>query len=556
MGGSIPGIPAIVIGRNPDLGWGLTASYLDDQDVYVEKLNPDDPKQYLTPQGWADFQTRDTEIDVRGAAPETLTLRWTRHGPVIPGDHFGMAAITPPGHVAALAWTALTAEDRSLGSAIALMRAHSVAEAREAIRDYVAPSLNVTLADHKSVALEMAGAAPKRQAGSTSQGRIPSPGWLAVNDWQGLRGFDENPFVVDPPSGIVVNTNNRITDAAFPDNLSFDWGDTYRILRAGRLLGDRQFHTLDSFVEIQTDTVSEAARVVLPLIGRDLWYSGEPAAADTRERMRQLALERLANWNGEMSEHTPEPLIYAAWLRALKRRLTQDELGPAIALLPGPEPLFIERVYRNVDGAAAWCDVRQTTAVETCAEMARLALDDALLELEETYGPRLESWRWGDAHQALHLHQTLGTIPVLKYLVNIRQSTSGGDHTLMRGQSTGRRARALPQRARLRLPRRLRLLRSRFERLRHRDRRERPPALAALRRPLGALAAGGLHPDVARPAARAGGRGRGDEAGAGPARRGRDPGAAGVRGQRMMRLYLAPARLASAMRPFWPKTTS
>ncbi len=438
MGASIPGIPAIIIGRNPDLAWGLTSSYLDDQDVYVERLDPADPSRYLTPQGFAAFQTRDTVIDVHGGASETLSLRWTRHGPVIPGDHFGAAAITPPGHVAALAWTALTADDRSVGAAIALMRAHSVGEAREAIRDYVAPSLNVTLADHKSVALEMAGAAPKRQAGSTSQGRIPSPGWLSVNDWQGLRSFDENPFVVDPPSGIVVNTNNRITDAAFPDNLSFDWGDTYRIIRAGRLLGERQYHTLESFVDIQTDAVSEAARVVLPLIGRDLWYSGEPAAADdSRERLRQLALERLAAWNGEMSEHTPEPLIYAAWLRALKRRLTQDELGPLTALLPGSEPLFIERVYRNVDGAAAWCDVKQTTAKETCTDMARLALDDALVELAAAYGPRLESWRWGDAHQALHLHQTLGNVPVLKYLVNIRQSTSGGDHTLLRGQSPG-----------------------------------------------------------------------------------------------------------------------
>jgi penicillin amidase len=252
-----------------------------------------------------------------------------------------------------------------------------------------------------------------------------------------MRGFDENPYVVDQPSGIVVNTNNKLTDAAFPDNLSFDWGDTYRIIRAGRLLGERQYHTLESFVDIQTDTVSEAARVVLPMIGRDLWYSGEPAATDSRERMRQTALERLAAWNGEMSEHTPEPLIYAAWLRALQRRLIQDELGPMTALLPAPEPLFVERVFRNVDGASQWCDVKQTTAVETCDAMARLALDDALLELEETYGPRLESWRWGDAHQALHLHQTLGNVPVLKYLVNIRQSTSGGDHTLMRGQSPG-----------------------------------------------------------------------------------------------------------------------
>ncbi len=105
--------------------------------------------------------------------------------------------------------------------------------------------------------------------------------------------------------------------------------------------------------------------------------------------------------------------------------------------MPGFEPVFLERVFRNVDGAGAWCDVKQTTAVETCPQMARLALDDALLELEETYGSRLESWRWGDAHQALHLNQTLGTLPVLKLLVNIRQSTSGGDNTLLRGQYPG-----------------------------------------------------------------------------------------------------------------------
>jgi penicillin amidase len=437
MGGTIPGLPTVVVGRNPDLGWGLTASYLDDQDVYIERLNPDDATEYLTPEGYARFETRETVIGVRGAEPVSLELRWTRHGPVIPGDHFGVGAITPPGHVAVLAWTALTAHDRSVSAAIELMRAGSVAEGREATRDFVAPSLNVTMADASSIAMQMAGAAPKRQAGHTSQGRIPAPGWLAANDWQGMRGFDENPWIENPPSGIVVNTNNRITDAAFPDHLSFDWGDTYRVIRAGKLLGDRRYHTRDSFVEIQTDTVSEAARVLLPLVARDLWYAGEPAAEGTPERRRHVALERLAAWNGAMGEHTPEPLIYAAWMRALKKRLAQDELGPLVGLVPGSEPVFIERVYRDVGGAGAWCDVKQTTAAETCPEMARLALDDALLELEQAFGPRLESWRWGDAHQAVHMHQTLGNVPVLKYQVNIRQSTSGGDHTLLRGQTPG-----------------------------------------------------------------------------------------------------------------------
>ncbi len=427
----------MIVGRNADLGWGLTASYLDDQDVYIEKLNPENPEEYLTPAGFVPFETREAEIKVEDAEPVSLELRWTRHGPVIPGDNFGAAAVTPPGHVASLAWTSLTAKDRSVGAAIALMRSHSIGEAREAAREYLAPSMNVTMADRTSVALQMAGAAPKRLEGHTSQGRIPSPGWVAVNDWQGMRNFDANPWVVDPPSGIVVNTNNRITDAAFPDHLSFDWGDGFRIIRASKLLGDRSYHTLDSFVEIQTDTVSEAARVLLPLIARDLWYSGEPADTGTAEHRRQEALERLADWNGEMSEHTPEPLIYAAWIRALNRRLVQDELGPLQALVAAPNPVFIERVYRDAGGASAWCDVKQTTAKESCADMARLALGDALIELEARYGPRLESWRWGDAHQAEHLHQTLGSVPVLRHLVNIWQSTPGGDHTLLRGADAG-----------------------------------------------------------------------------------------------------------------------
>ena len=120
----------------------------------------------------------------------------------------------------------------------------------------------------------------------------------------GAKSSSERASGANPPSGIVVNTNNRITDADFPDHLSFDWGDTYRVIRAGKLLGDRRYHTRDSFVEIQTDTVSEAARVLLPLVARDLWYAGEPAAEGTPERRRQVALERLAAWNGAMSEHT------------------------------------------------------------------------------------------------------------------------------------------------------------------------------------------------------------------------------------------------------------
>ncbi|MEM9128097.1 MAG: penicillin acylase family protein, partial [Pseudomonadota bacterium] len=118
-------------------------------------------------------------------------------------------------------------------------------------------------------------------------------------------------------------------------------------------------------------------------------------------------------------------------------RLIADELGPLAAEYKHVEPLFIERVYRNIDGASVWCDVRQSAPTETCTEMARLALDDALIWIAERYGSALESLRWGDAHQATHDHPVLGDVPVLRYFVNIRQSTSGGDNTLLRGRTSG-----------------------------------------------------------------------------------------------------------------------
>ncbi|MEL6914944.1 MAG: penicillin acylase family protein [Pseudomonadota bacterium] len=203
----------------------------------------------------------------------------------------------------------------------------------------------------------------------------------------------------------------------------------------------RQVHTRESFMEAQLDTVSPAARNLLPLIGADLWFTGEAAPAGTLERKRQEALELLAEWSGEMNEHMPEPLLYAAWMRALQARLIRDELGPLAGEFVHVEPVFLERVFRDIDGAGAWCDVVQSAPVEACNTIARAALDDAVLWVEETYGAaRLSSLRWGDAHEARHDHPVLGRSAWLGWIVNIRQSTSGGDFTLQRGQTVGRGA--------------------------------------------------------------------------------------------------------------------
>ncbi len=437
IGGTIPGVPAVLLGRSEDFGWALTSSYMDDQDVYIEKLNPDDPSEVLTPDGFKPMLTRPSIIKVKDAAPVALDLQWTENGPVLPGDQYDLGTVTPPGHITSLAWTALSGKDTTLSAGMRLMRAKTVAEGLAAGEGFVAPTQNLTLADHTTIALKTVGAMPRRSARHQSQGRMPSPGWLAENRWQGRMNYQANPEFVAPDGGILGNTNNKTLDRPFPFHVSFTWGDTQRIQRWKRLMQNREVHTRESFIEAQQDTVSFTARSLLPLIAADLWFTGEAAPDGTAERQRQRALDLLADWNGEMNEHLPEPLIYAAWIRALQDRLIRDELGPLSREYTHVEPIFIERVFRDVDGASAWCDVLQSAAIESCTDISRAALDDALLWIAEHYGSALESLRWGDAHVAAQNHAVLGMMPVINWLVNIQQSTSGGDNTLLRGRTSG-----------------------------------------------------------------------------------------------------------------------
>ena len=437
IGGALPGTPGILIGHNRELGWGLTTANADDQDLYVERVNPNNPDEYLMPDGsWQAFGERSIRIELPDQSPVTAVVRSTRHGPVLTGKQFEADRITPDGHVTALAWTALTDDDPSMTAVLELMMAGSVEEGISAASKAVAPAQNVMLADSNGVGMVVAGHLPRRAPNSLSQGRVPSSGSVAANDWRGSWPEDENPRVLRPSGGAVANANNRTTDAPYPKHISFDWARPYRIQRLEKELTGRAFHSRDGFVALQNDTVSEMARSVLPLLARDLWWrEGTPAETDP---VRRRALELLAEWNGAMGQHGPEPLIFQEWMRALTRRLAADELGPLFDRFEGPRPLFVERVYRDIDGASVWCDVDKTPDVETCSAIASISLDDALLRLKRDHGDSVETWRWGEEHVAIHRHTPFGFLDPLAVLFNIEQETAGGNYTLLRGLSSGR----------------------------------------------------------------------------------------------------------------------
>ncbi len=439
IGATLPGIPAIAFGRSADVSWGLTATQLDDIDIFIEKLYSGETTRYVGPRGPLLFNIRKEIVKVKGGRDVELILRSTRHGPVIPLETAGLSAVTPSNHVATISWTALADDDTTIEALIALNRTKSAEAAIKIAGQVIAPALNLIVADKKTIGIALAGRVPLRRFTAPFQGRLPSPGWTDRNDWTGWVRGTTLPRLIEPESGAVANANNRIGNAPFPRHLSYDWDTPFRINRIEKLVNGREAHSIESFKAMQSDTVSGTARALLPLIAAPLW---DKKPSDDAHPLRQSALLNLRLWNGEMSEHSPEPLIFSAWQNSLLSLLAKDELGDLISSYRGPRPLFIERVFKDIDGAAVWCDDVTTKDIkETCHEIAAMALDQALEQLSKKYGKDERLWRWGVAHSAEHRHSTLGDVATnflgvrlgLDSFVNIVQETSGGDDTLNRG---------------------------------------------------------------------------------------------------------------------------
>ncbi len=365
IGGTIPGIPMVMSGRSSELAWGLTAANMDDQDVYIEQLDPENPNRILTAGGYQDIRRQTILIPVRGQDPVDIELRWSNNGPIIPGGYYNLSEITPEGHVATIARTLFDSEDRSLSAAHGLLRAKSVDEALRVMDRFVTPAQNLFLADRDHIALQLIGKMPRRDPRHETQGRMPSRGWQAQNHWQGYLPYDDNPRFVDPFSGSLGNTNNKTVQRPFPRHVSFDWGDTLRIHELEKGMSERLRHDPENLATLQQNITSFPALTILPIVLKEM----TPEDSEVADWV-----DRLAAWDGQMQSERPEPLVYSAFMRALEHKLADDELGELGQEFGRPSPVFIARVFSDVGGAATWCDDSRTSDNESCADSAEQAL--------------------------------------------------------------------------------------------------------------------------------------------------------------------------------------
>jgi penicillin amidase len=418
-GATAAGVPLVVIGHNERIAWGFTTTTADVEDLYVEQIDPADPGRYLTPQGSAPFQSRRETIAVKGGSPVDLTVRETRHGPVL--SDVLPAGAAEPGFVLALATTFTIPDDRSAEALWEVNRAADWPGFRAALRHFVGPIQNIVYADvDGTIGFIAPGLVPIRRSG---QGWMPAPGWTDSHDWTGFIPFEALPSAVNPPSGHFVTANNRIVPDSYPYFLSRDWDVPNRAERIEALLAATPVQTAASSAAVQADTLSLMAQALVPLMTSTVTHN-----AATRD-----VIERLRKWDFRMDMDKVEPLLFTAWLREFSRSILFGRFGDAVSDYWDLRPRVMEAVLTE---RPDWCDDAKRLGEESCRSRLAEALEAALARLRRDYGADMAQWQWRRAHVAKFANQVFSRIPILRDWLNIAIPTPGAYDTPNRGPTT------------------------------------------------------------------------------------------------------------------------
>lgn len=319
---TMPGLPAFIAGRNPDLAWGVTYSFMDALDSWVERCRDGCFWRESSPGAgeWRPFRSRRETILRRGRAPATVTFHENDHG-VLDGDPQG------EGHLLATRWSGSDSGAASLDAFALMWAARTVEEAR-GLLGRVETAWSWVLADRRGdIGFQMSGRLPLRRAGVS--GLVPLAGWEPANDWQGFADPEELPRALNPAGGFFVTANHDLNAHGKRAASSVAMGP-YRADRIAELLGGRRPLSVADLQAIQLDLVSAQARTFLDVL--------KPLLPDTP------ATRELADWDCRYDAGSRGAARFERFYRELRREVfARGGLGDrAVAHLDGETSVFTD----------------------------------------------------------------------------------------------------------------------------------------------------------------------------------------------------------------------
>lgn len=420
-GFAFSGVPGVVIGHNANIAWGLTNSYADVQDLYLERVRGDTVQ---VGKQWQSMQVRTETITIKGEdTPRTLKVRSTTHGPVVSDVDAGMAeagkaakaSSTTTQYAVSLAWTALT-PDRTLDALFALDRATDFTSFRAAAAMFGNPSQNLVYADVKgNIGYQLNGSIPVRGKGD---GVLLNPGWDPAYDWKGTIPFAELPYLYNPPSGVIVTANQTVISAHYPypinnGDQSYGWRSNEiakRLTALGRVSPqDSTDLYYDTTMGVADDVVPQLLRIQV----RDPWVA---------EGQRTLV-----GWDYRATSDSAAAAYFNVVLRELWSLTFRDDLAGDLWPTGGDRwEAVLAQLMRQPN--SWWWDDHTTAKVESRDDILLAAMTQARKEITAQMSRDTDGWQWGKLHRVRLIHPSLGTsgIAPVEALFNRGNEPAGG----------------------------------------------------------------------------------------------------------------------------------
>jgi penicillin amidase len=414
-GFSFAGVPGVVAGHNDRIAWGFTNLGPDVQDLFIEKVNPDNPDQYEVDSKWVDFETRKETIKVGGGDPVELTVRISRHGPII-SDSYGplkdevdpkdkeaqpfkdKSGISLPEHYAiAMSWTALK-PSTPFEAIWGFNKAQNWDEFRAAARDFHVPAQNIIYADvDGNIGYQTPGDIPIRKKGD---GTLPVSGWNSEYDWTGYIPFDDLPYVFNPQSGYIATANNQANPRDYPYLITKDWDYGQRAARIVGMIQSAPGKIDAAYIQsMHGDSKNLNAETLVPIL---LSLKLDPELASVRDQF-------LASWDyQERADSVSAPLFETFWSNLLSDTFN-DDLPKDYWPTGGDRWYEVMRNLVQQPNSPWWDDKDSESVVETRDDMFIRAFNEAVNQMQKDYGKDTAKWpAWGKVHTATFRNLTLG----------------------------------------------------------------------------------------------------------------------------------------------------
>jgi len=416
----IPGI-AWFVGHTATHHWGMTHSAEDMTDLAIEEED-ETGTRYRTAEGWRAFGIQEQVLRVRGGADKRLRIRTTVRGPVI-SDHWPLArdAAKTLGPRRVLVLVGVDASDGSGGGRQyatnhELLLARTLSETDAALAKRLDVD-NLIYADTAgNIAIRTAASVPVRRAGD---GAVPRESWTDADSGRPTyQPISELPQATNPRGGCVYNANELLTGG--PEHCAPPTGTSYRPQRLWDRLAASSQHSLDSFRDIQLDTVSLAARAMIPSMAR--WSSDDPVV--------RSALQVLRTWDGDSRIDSVGATLFHMWLREFDAAILEHWRERLGVELPHPS---LQRYARMLTEGSVWCPSLTMPTADTrhtCGEIGALAFERSVAKLRQDAGDDIRTWVWGRFHVAVFEHPVFSRVPWLRWFGERRVPVPGGPETV------------------------------------------------------------------------------------------------------------------------------